>query len=155
MFLARVIFHPYCQYIQTGPLIPTHCRYRQLSHLTTLNETHTHTHTQRQTQSRCDVPGQVISQTQNLYLTTLTRDIYFPGGIRTRNPSRRAATDLRLRPRGHRDFSVHAYVHFIIRGLQRQSVTACPEAFRFYRLFRPKDMTGRIQQARTNCHANS
>jgi hypothetical protein len=46
--------------------------------------------------------------------------------------------------------SVHAYVYFIIRGLQRQSATACPEAFRFYRLFRPKDMTGRKQQARTN-----
>ena len=26
-----------------------------------------------------------------------------PGGIRTHNPSRRAATDLRLRPRGHWD----------------------------------------------------
>ena len=50
--------------------------------------------------------------------------------IRTRNPSKRAATDLRLRPRGHQDVSVHAYVNFIIRGLQRESVTACPKAFR-------------------------
>ena len=30
-------------------------------------------------------------------------DIYSPGGIRTRNPSKRAATNPRLRPRGHRD----------------------------------------------------
>jgi len=28
-------------------------------------------------------------------------DIHAPGGIRTHNLSRRAATDLRLRPRGH------------------------------------------------------
>jgi hypothetical protein len=30
-------------------------------------------------------------------------DIHAPGGIRTRNPSRRAATDTRLRPRDHWD----------------------------------------------------
>ena len=30
-------------------------------------------------------------------------DIYAPGGIRTHNLSKRAATDLRLRPRGHWD----------------------------------------------------
>jgi hypothetical protein len=29
-------------------------------------------------------------------------DIHAPGGIRTRNPSKRAAADLRLRPRGNR-----------------------------------------------------
>ena len=30
-------------------------------------------------------------------------DIHVPGGIRTRNPSKRAAANPRLRPRGHRD----------------------------------------------------
>ena len=30
-------------------------------------------------------------------------DIHAPGGIRTRNPSKREAADPRLRPRGHRD----------------------------------------------------
>ena len=31
-------------------------------------------------------------------------DIHVPGGIRTRNPSKRAAAaDTRLKPRGHRD----------------------------------------------------
>jgi len=35
--------------------------------------------------------------------TTLTTDIHAPGGIRTHNPSRRAAADLRLRPSGQWD----------------------------------------------------
>ena len=30
-------------------------------------------------------------------------NIHAPGGIRTHNPSKRAAVDPRLRPRGHRD----------------------------------------------------
>jgi len=30
-------------------------------------------------------------------------NIHVPGGIRSRNPSKRAAADVRLRPRGHRD----------------------------------------------------
>jgi len=30
-------------------------------------------------------------------------DIHVPGGIRTQNPTKRAAVDPRLRPRGHRD----------------------------------------------------
>ena len=35
--------------------------------------------------------------------TTLTRDIHASGGIRTHNPSMRAAADPCRRPRGHRD----------------------------------------------------
>jgi len=31
------------------------------------------------------------------------KEIHAHGGIRTRNPSKRSATDPRLRPRGHRD----------------------------------------------------
>jgi hypothetical protein len=99
MFLARVIFHPYCQYIQTDPLIPTHFRYRQLSHLTTLNDTHTIT-------VGITPLEEWSAKRRDLSLTTLTRDIHFPGRIRTRNSTRPAATDLRLRPRGHRDLSV-------------------------------------------------
>ena len=34
---------------------------------------------------------------------TLTKDIHAPGGIRTRNLSKRAAAHLRLTPRGHED----------------------------------------------------
>ena len=40
---------------------------------------------------------------RDLYLTTLTTDTRAPGGIRTHNLSRRAAVDLRLRPRGRWD----------------------------------------------------
>jgi hypothetical protein len=42
---------------------------------------------------------------RDLYLTTQTQDtnIHAPGGIRTRNPNKRSAADLRLRPRGHWD----------------------------------------------------
>ena len=36
----------------------------------------------------------------HLYLTTLTTDIHDPDGIRTSNPSRQAATDPHLIPRG-------------------------------------------------------
>jgi hypothetical protein len=40
--------------------------------------------------------------------TTITRDRYpYPVGIRTRNPSKRAAADLHLRPRGHRDSVIY------------------------------------------------
>jgi len=39
---------------------------------------------------------------RDLYLTTLSTDIDAPDGIRARNPSRRAATDPRVRSRGHR-----------------------------------------------------
>ena len=43
---------------------------------------------------------------RDLYLTTHNThktDIHAPGGIRTRNPSKRAVADPRLRPRGHWD----------------------------------------------------
>jgi hypothetical protein len=44
-------------------------------------------------------------------------NIHAPGGIRTRNPSKRMAADLRLRPRGHWDrhrysnMNIHTYIH--------------------------------------------
>jgi hypothetical protein len=38
---------------------------------------------------------------RDLYLTTHNTHIHAPGGIRTVNPSKRAAADPRLRPRGH------------------------------------------------------
>jgi len=39
----------------------------------------------------------------------LTRDIHAPGGIRTRNPSKPAAVDPRLRPRGHPNTHANEY----------------------------------------------
>jgi len=44
-----------------------------------------------------------IVETSTWQHTTLTTDIHAPGGIRTRNPSKRAAADPRLRARGHRE----------------------------------------------------
>jgi hypothetical protein len=38
-------------------------------------------------------------------------NIHAAGGIRTRNPSKRSAADLRLRPRGHWDRRTHLYTH--------------------------------------------
>jgi len=64
-------------------------------------------HTQRTHHSRQDFSGRVISSSQRL-LPDNTRhsqlaNIHAPGGIRTNNLGRRAAADLRLKPRGHRD----------------------------------------------------
>ena len=46
---------------------------------------------------------QLVAETSTWQHTTLTTGIHAPGGIRTHNLSRRAAADLRLRPRGHWD----------------------------------------------------
>jgi len=43
----------------------------------------------------------LVAETSTWQQTTLTTDIHAPGGIRTHNLSRRAAVELRLRPRGH------------------------------------------------------
>jgi hypothetical protein len=45
---------------------------------------------------------QLDAETARQY-TTLTKDIYATGEIRTRNPNTRAAADPRLRTRGHWD----------------------------------------------------
>jgi len=57
--------------------------------------------------SRLDFSGRVTSASQrplpdNTHHSQQT-DIHAPGGIRTHNLSKRAASDLRLRPRGHWD----------------------------------------------------
>jgi hypothetical protein len=63
--------------------------------------THTHTHTQEEFFWRRIGPLQRL-----LYLTTHKtqhRHIHAPGGARNINPSKRAATDPRPKPRGHQD----------------------------------------------------
>ena len=67
-----------------------------------VSRSHTKTHRSRQ-----DSSGRVISSSQRP-LPDKTRhlqqtNIHDPGGIRTHDLSRRAAADLRLRPRGHWD----------------------------------------------------
>ena len=50
---------------------------------------------------------QPVAETSAWQHTTLTTNIHAPGGIRTHDLSRRAATDLRLRPRGHWDWQLY------------------------------------------------
>ena len=81
-------------------LFYTHCRYRKLMlHHITLNDTHTHFMGLPWTRDR------PIAEPS--YLTSYHADkrqiSMPPGGIRTRSPSKRAAADPRLRPRGHWD----------------------------------------------------
>ena len=61
-----------------------------------------HTHTKRHiTVGRTPLDEwSARTETSTRQHTTLTADIHAPGGIRTHNLSRRAAADLRLRPRG-------------------------------------------------------
>jgi len=67
---------------------------------------------------------------RNLYLTTQDthhrQDIHAPGGIWTHNLSRRAAVDLRLRPRVHWDR------HLKTRMEEKNHGCACPSAFDSY-----------------------
>jgi len=49
-----------------------------------------------------------VAQTSTWQHTTLTTNIHAPGGIRTLSSNKRAAADLRLRPRGHWDRHMHS-----------------------------------------------
>jgi len=55
---------------------------------------------------------QLVAEASTGQHTTLTTNIHVPGGIRTHNLSRRAATDLRLRPRDHWDRLRCIYYHY-------------------------------------------
>jgi hypothetical protein len=79
---------------------------------------HTQTHHTRQYYS-----GRVISPTQRLLPDdthhSQETDIHASGGIRTLNPSKRAAADVRHRSRGHWD-GLHSVVsHLILLPIQR------------------------------------
>src|SRR5215470_10652774 len=63
---------------------------------------------------------------RDLYLTTQTlykKNIHAPGGIRTHDPSKRSAADLRLRPRGHWDLQLYESV--ILNHIRIRSYTGC------------------------------
>ena len=79
--------------------LPTHCRCTGLLlHLITLNDTYTLFSRTLWTRDR------PVAEASTWQHTTFTRDlIHDPGGIRTRNRSKQAAADPRLRPRGHQD----------------------------------------------------
>jgi hypothetical protein len=81
-----------------GPRTP-HCWDFEI----TLNDTRTHTG--RDTLSRTPL-DEWSARRRDLYLTTQhssETDIHAPGGIRTHNPSKRAAIDRHLRLHGHRN----------------------------------------------------
>ena len=63
-----------------------------------------------------DHPVAEISTWQH---TTLKTNIHAPGGIRTRNPSKRSAADTLLRPLGHWDGHLLHYIEKIIQGDKR------------------------------------
>jgi len=70
-----------------------------------------------------DQPDEETSTWQH---TTLQgTDIHVPGGARIRNPSKRAATDPRLRPHGHQD---------------RQTMSIFPVIFNRERIYRPRQI---------------
>jgi hypothetical protein len=61
-------------------------------------------HTQRRITVGSTSLDEWSARRRDLYLTTLNTDRHpCPGGIRTQNPSMRAAVDPRLKPRGHWD----------------------------------------------------
>jgi len=82
-----------------------------------------HTHDTPQSVGLLWTSDQLVAETSTWQHTTLTTNIHAPCGIRTHNLSRRAAVDLRLRPRGHWDrhfvcitiiFYTHTHTHIYI-----------------------------------------
>jgi hypothetical protein len=100
--ISREIIAIYCEnhsnsqilypFLLVWPVLPTRCRCKGLLHLITLGWTPLDEGSARRR-------GLCLHNTQHSQHT----HIHALGGIRTRNTSKRAAADLRLRPRGHRD----------------------------------------------------
>ena len=74
---------------------------------------HTHTHTVGALWTR----DQLVAETSAWQHTTRTINIDATGDIRTHSLSRRAATDLRLRPRGHWDRRGFIYYLYVVFGV--------------------------------------
>jgi hypothetical protein len=75
-------------------------------------------HTQRRTTVSRTPLNEWSARRKDLYLTTHNTqqqtDNHAPGGNRTHDLSRRAAVDLRLRPRGHWDRRIYIYIYIYI-----------------------------------------
>ena len=86
------------------------------SHMTWKSGCFSTASTQRRTTVGRSLLDEWSVRRRDFYLTTQNthnrHNIHAPGGIRTHNPSRRAAVDLRLRPRGHWDQHITAGDHF-------------------------------------------
>jgi len=70
---------------------------------TYIHITHTYMHTPNSV-GILWTSDQPVAETSTWQHTTRTEDRHALSGIRTRSPSKRAAADLRLRPRGHRSW---------------------------------------------------
>jgi hypothetical protein len=96
-FLTDICLPSFLPSFLAWSLLPTLCRFRGYCY--TLSHTIRHKHSVELLWTR-DRP---VAEACTWQQATFTRDIYAPDGIRTRNPSKRAAADPRFRPRGHRD----------------------------------------------------
>jgi hypothetical protein len=87
----------------------THTHTHTHEHAHTRTHTHTHTHTNTLTLAPHSVgllwtSDRPVAETSTSQHTTPARDRHpCPGGNQAHNPSKRAAADPRLRPRGHQD----------------------------------------------------
>ena len=86
-----------------GPML-LHCwKFREITH------THTHTRARARSLGGTSLDEGSACRRDNWQNTTLIRHIHAPGGIRTRNPNKRAPADPRRRPPGcwdrHQDTS--------------------------------------------------
>jgi hypothetical protein len=98
-WLQYSLIHSLALSFLVWPPVPTHCRCRGLLlHLITVIDTHTLGRTTLD-EGSARRRGLCLHNTQH----SQERNIHAPSGIRTRNSSKRAAADLRLRPRGHWD----------------------------------------------------
>ena len=114
---TNLFFSKSCFSLMHGPsysnlLLLTHCRcVRLLLNLITVNHTHTHTHTF----THQNFSGRGIGPSQRPLPDSTHQpqetNTHAPFGIRTRNPSKRAAAAPRIRPRGHQDRPVYN-LHF-------------------------------------------
>ena len=101
--------------------------------------THTHTHFFIYLLSMLHHPEVTLHTIIHTYIHT---SIHAPGGIRTRNPSKRATANPRLRPRGHRDRRHTSYpIYFIytdysIYSLINSNITTqCLKTFKYFQIF--------------------
>ena len=69
--------------------------------------------------------GQLVAEISTWHHTTRTTDIHAPGGIRTHDLGRRAAADLRLRPRGHWDRQILYTLRFLTLATPAPHVSSC------------------------------
>jgi hypothetical protein len=113
-----VLLHTKCLSFLNWPLLPAWCRCRGLFlHLITLRHTTISRTPLKEGSARRRDPH--LNNTQH----SKERDFHDPGGIRTRNPNKRAAAELPLRPRGHWDRPKYNLVNNFIFFSQNNEAT--------------------------------